>query len=349
MCTAMLKHSFLAAAVTVGGLAAPGVGAAQNIYPPPADTQSTQPTPGAAMLDQLVAPVSLYPDDVLAQIFAAAGFPVQVVQADRWISQPDNATLTNGALAASVAGQGWDASVQALIPFPQVLQMLDQHLDWTQQLGEAFIAHPQDVMDAVQRLRHRAQQAGTLQVSPEQSVVGEGGDVTISPTNGQEIYIPSYDPDCVYGPWPYPAPGPVDFGPWSGVCNATDDTLAYGDGSYLPFGFFLWGDFDWRHHGIRIDRERYALAHPGRLQNSEYWHHEAAPWHGNAGVTAWHGQGYGGFVHAGAPVQHYGGQGFVRPAGQAAGIGRQGVTAPRAPVAFAHPASVAPAGAGIHR
>ena len=199
--------------------------------------------PGAARLDQLVAPVALYPDDVLAQIFVASGFPVQVVQADRWISQPDNATLTNGALAAAVAGQGWDASVQALIPFPQVLQVMDQHLDWTQQLGEEFIAHPQDVMNAVQRLRHRAQQAGTLQVSPEQSVVDEGGDVTISPTNGQEIYIPNYDPECVYGPWPYPAPGPVDFGPWSGVCNAAGDTLAYGDGSYLPFGFFPVGRF----------------------------------------------------------------------------------------------------------
>jgi hypothetical protein len=343
----MWRHNFLAAAV-VGALAAPAGCFGQNVYPPPGDAPSAQPMPGAARLDQLVAPVALYPDDVLAQIFVASGFPVQVVQADRWISQPDNATLTNGALAAAVAGQGWDASVQALIPFPQVLQVMDQHLDWTQQLGEEFIAHPQDVMNAVQRLRHRAQQAGTLQVSPEQSVVDEGGDVTISPTNGQEIYIPNYDPECVYGPWPYPAPGPVDFGPWSGVCNAAGDTLAYGDGSYLPFGFFLWGDFDWRHHGIRIDRERYALAQPGRWQNGEYWHHESAPWHGAAANSAWHGQGYGGFVRSGVPVQHYG-PGLVRPAGSPAGFGRPGVAMPRPPAVVAHPAPVAAARGGIRR
>jgi hypothetical protein len=172
--------------------------------------------------------------------------------------------------------------------------------------------------------------------------------VTISPTNGQEIYIPNYDPECVYGPWPYPAPGPVDFGPWSGVCNAAGDTLAYGDGSYLPFGFFLWGDFDWRHHGIRIDRERYALAQPGRWQNGEYWHHESAPWHGAAANSAWHGQGYGGFVRSGVPVQHYG-PGLVRPAGSPAGFGRPGVAMPRPPAVVAHPAPVAAARGGIRR
>jgi hypothetical protein len=270
-----MPKSTLAAAMAVGILALLPVAApAQNLYPPPGAQDSADAALAPAALDQLLAPIALYPDAVLAQILAASTYPLEVVQAHRWISQPQNASLINGALTAAVSSQGWDPSVQALIPFPDVLRLMDEHLEWTEQLGEAFLAQPGDVMEAVQRLRHRAEQAGSLKVSPEQSVVNEGGDIAIASPDEQSVYVPAYDPQCVYGAWPYPAQGPAGFAPWSGGCSASDDALSYDTADYLPFGFFLWAGFDWRRHCIVIDRQRFALAQPGRGVDSDVWRHD---------------------------------------------------------------------------
>jgi hypothetical protein len=269
----MLRHSLAAAAaLAIFGLA-PVRALAQAVYPPP-ESQPAQSALSPAALDQLVAPVALYPDAVLAQILAASTYPLEVVQAHRWILQPQNASLVDGALTDAVASQDWDPSVQALVPFPNVLQLMDDHLDWTEQLGEAFLAQPGDVMNAVQRLRHRAEQAGTLKISPQQSVVNEGDDVTIASPDEQSVYLPDYDPQCAFGPWPYPAPGPISFAPWSGSCDASDDALSFDNATYLPFGFFLWANFDWHRHCIVIDRQRYALAQPGRGLDSGEWRHD---------------------------------------------------------------------------
>jgi len=310
----MLKQA-LCAAVAVAALNLGYASAsAQTVFPPPGAPEAAQEAPGAASLDQLVSPVALYPDDLLAQVLAASTYPLEVVQAHRWISQPDNATLTNGALLSAVADQGWDPSVQALVPLPQVLALMDDHLDWTEQLGEAFLAQPQAVMDAVQRLRHRAEAAGTLKITPDQSVVNEGGDISVASDGGQNVYVPSYDPQCVYGAWPYPAAGPVDFGPWTGACDASDDDVDYDNGTYLPYGFFLWADVDWLHHRLRIDPTRYALAQPGREQFGDQWQHDPAHRRGAGYRNAWNERRFGPSLHAAPQYHYYAGFSGDRPA-----------------------------------
>ena len=208
-------------------------------------------------LDQLVAPVALYEDPLLVDILTAATYPLEVVEAERWIVDPANAGLKGDALTAALGSQDWDPSVKALVPFPKVLQKMDGHLDWTQRLGEAFLAQQGDVMDAVQRLRQRAQTAGTLKTSAQQTVSTDSGDVTISPPPSNVIYVPNYDPWCMYGPWPYPADPYYYFAPWSGYCTPADYAFAYDIGIFLPFAFWEWGDFDWRNHEIHIDHDRF--------------------------------------------------------------------------------------------
>jgi hypothetical protein len=253
-----------------------GQAPAQTVYPPPTEQSAQAAGLTPAQLDQLVAPVALYPDTLLAQVLVASTYPLDVVQADRWISQSGNASLDGAALVQAAAAQGWDASVQALLPFPQVLQLMDNDLSWTEKLGEAFLAQPQDVMNAVQRLRHRAQDAGTLKITPDQSVVNEGDAVTIASAAGPDAYVPSYNPQCVYGP------GPVDgavlggVGNWAGGCGTAADNGILYDPVFLPYGFFPWGDIDWRNHRIHIDRERYALANSGREPDGDVWRHDPA-------------------------------------------------------------------------
>ena len=133
------------------------------------------PAPGASaltaeQLDQLVAPIALYPDPLIAQILMAATYPLEVVEADRWLRIPANAALKGDALTAALQQQPWDPSVKSLVPFPQLLRMMDSNLHWTEQLGDAFLAQQADVMDAVQRLRQRAQAAGSLASTPQQTV-----------------------------------------------------------------------------------------------------------------------------------------------------------------------------------
>jgi hypothetical protein len=348
---------FLAIATGAAILAAaPSRAPAQDAYPQEAQSP-LPPALAPSALDQLVAPVALYPDALLAQVLAAATYPLEVVQAHRWIGQPQNASLTNGALTEAVAAQNWDPSVQELIPFPPVLQLMDDHLDWTEQLGEAFLAQPDDVMSAVQRLRHRAEQAGTLRISAQQSVVNEGGDIAITPPDDQTVYVPTYDAQCVYGPWPYTAAGPVDFGPWNSACGAGSATLDYSETSYLPFGFFLWASFDWRHHCIRIDRQRFSLAHPGKALEGDVWRHDPAHRRGAVYVSRLNAQHFGSAIHAGgpprAPGASLGGAYNFAPAvvrgtgvaprlhegfaGRPGGVGMQSSSIARAPAAVGHP------------
>jgi hypothetical protein len=124
----------------------------------------------AAELDQLLAPVALYPDQLLGQILMASTYPLEVVEAARWVEDPNNARLKGDQLAAALQGKDWDPSVKSLAPFPQILRMMDDRLDWMQKLGDAFLAQQNEVMDSVQRLRRQAEEAGTLQSSPQQTV-----------------------------------------------------------------------------------------------------------------------------------------------------------------------------------
>ncbi len=160
-------------------------------------------------LEQLLAPIALYPDDLLTQILMASTYPLEVVQAERWAKQ--NKSLKGDALKAALEKQTWDDSVKALVPFPDVLTMMSEKLEWTQKLGDAFLAQQKDVMDTVQKLRKKAADAGNLKSSKEQEVKKEGDIIIVQAADPQVVYVPAYNPTVVYGAWAYPAypPYPV--------------------------------------------------------------------------------------------------------------------------------------------
>jgi hypothetical protein len=200
----------------------------------------TQQTP--EQLQQLVAPIALYPDSLVAQILAASTFPEQVVEADRWVqAHPD---LQGEALGQAVDQQPWDPSVKALTAFPSVLGNMDKNISWTSSLGDAYYNQQQDVMDAVQVMRQRAQEAGNLRTTPQQTVTTQGSTIVVQPANPEVVYVPAYDPWLVYGgpivAWPgwYPYPGIWFGGPY----------LSFGIGFGIGFfGGFGWG---WNHWGF---------------------------------------------------------------------------------------------------
>jgi Protein of unknown function (DUF3300) len=246
----------------------------QNVAAQPAPNV---PSLSAAQLDRLVAPIALYPDLLLAQLLMAATYPLEVVEADRWLQVPANAALKANELTTALQQQPWDPSVKSLIAFPRVLRMMDDSLDWTEQLGDAFLAQQADVMDAVQRLRRLAEAAGSLASGPQQTVAAAGPEVTIEPENPEIVYVPAYNPLCVYGTWPDTDYPPFSFGAWPGSCSSV---LEFDGGIYPPFGFWAWGAFEWRRHHIRIDHDRFAHFHPRLEPPSEIWRHNSAHRHG---------------------------------------------------------------------
>jgi hypothetical protein len=167
----------------------------------------------AEQLDQLLAPIALYPDALLAQILMAATYPLEIVKADRWLQDPSHANLRGDQLAGALEAETWDPSVKSLVPFPQILRMMDQQLDWTEKLGNAVVAQQPDVMDAIQRLRYQAAAAGTLWSNAQERVTTERQGIVIEPANPEFVYPPVYNPAGVYGPWPYPDYPPFDLSP----------------------------------------------------------------------------------------------------------------------------------------
>ena len=170
----------------------------------------------AEQVDQLVAPIALYPDPLVAQILMAATYPLEVVEADHWLQIPANAALKRDALTAALQQQPWDPSIKSLVAFPRLLHMMDANLQWTEQLGDAFLAQQADVMDAVQRLRKRAQAAGALASTPQQTVSTEDQEIMIETASSDIVYVPTYNPWCVYGAWPDADYPPFYFGSWAG-------------------------------------------------------------------------------------------------------------------------------------
>ena len=214
----------------------------------------TQQTP--AQLQQLVAPIALYSDSLVAQILAASTFPEQVVEADRWVqAHPD---LKGDALGKAVDQQPWDPSVKALTAFPTVLGNMDKNLSWTSSLGDAYYNQQADVMDAVQVMRRRAQAAGDLKTTAQQNVTTQDSTITVEPANPEVVYVPAYDPWLVYGDpilaWPgwYPYPGIWFDGPYLSF------GVGFGIGWYGGFGWGWnnWG-FDWHHRYAVYGHERY--------------------------------------------------------------------------------------------
>src|SRR5882724_696770 len=207
-------------------------------------------------LEQLVAPIALYPDSLVAQILAASTFPEQVVEADRW--GQSHLDLKDEALAQAVDELPWDPSVKALVAFPSVLGNMDKNLSWTSSLGDAYYNQEQAVMDAIQVMRRRAQEAGNLNSSPQQTVNTEGSDIEIEPVSPDIVYVPAYDPWVVYGgpivAWPgwYPYPGIWYGGPYLSF------GVGFGIGYYggYGWGWHHWGS-DWHHRVVIHDHDRY--------------------------------------------------------------------------------------------
>ncbi|MGH7354642.1 MAG: DUF3300 domain-containing protein, partial [Candidatus Rokuibacteriota bacterium] len=216
-------------------------------------------------LEQVAAPIALYPDPLVAQILMASTYPLEVVQAARFAK--DNASLKGDALNAALKNQSWDDSVKSLVSFPQVLTMMSEKLDWTQKLGDAFLADQKGLLDGIQRLRAKAQASGNLKSTPEQTVTVESAPtqtvtvqqapaqiITIQPTNPQVVYAPTYDPAVAYGPWPYPAypPYPPYYPPGYVAGTAL---LSFGIG--MAVGGALWGDCDWNNGHADVNVNNY--------------------------------------------------------------------------------------------
>ena len=203
------------------------------------------PSYGPGQLDDMVSRVALYPDPLLAQIFAAATYPDQIPDAARWADQ--HHYLTGQALADAIQGDQlpWDPSVQALLPFPSVLGMMASDMNWTTDVGNAFLAQQQDVMDAVQRERRKARDFGYLRTNG-QVVVAGGPYITITPANPAFVVVPAYDPRIVF------------FAPRPGFVVGGAIRFGFGvtvGGFYRPWGWGpgYFGRFDWGGHAVFIN------------------------------------------------------------------------------------------------
>ncbi|HUP04586.1 MAG TPA: DUF3300 domain-containing protein, partial [Bryobacteraceae bacterium] len=210
-------------------------------------------------LTQLVAPIALYPDPLVAQILAASTYPAQISAADQWRRSIGNAPAEQIAAGAD-AQTSWDPSVKALTAFPQVLAMLNQNLQWTTSLGNAYYNQPQDLLQTIQVLRQRAEQAGNLQSTPQEQVYDNQGAIDIAPANPQIVYVPAYDPWSAYGEPVTPYPGFSllgEIGSWIGT-----GFMHFGPGVAMsaflgtPWGWLGWG-LDWLAHAILFHHDDY--------------------------------------------------------------------------------------------
>ncbi|HEX7417303.1 MAG TPA: DUF3300 domain-containing protein [Steroidobacteraceae bacterium] len=232
-------------------------------------------------LDQMLAPIALYPDALLSQILMASTYPLEVVEAARWSRARPGLSGDDAVRAAE--GENWDPSVKSLVAFPQVLERMDENLPWTQALGDAFLDQQAQVMDTVQALRRRAEAAGNLRSDDRLRVLDSGSGLMLELLNPQVVYVPYYDPLVVYGSWWWPAYPPVYWQPWPGYYAQP----GYARGFYWgpPVGIsagFFFGAFDWPGRQVRVVRvNNYYYSHSVAVNRAVIanrapgaWHHE---------------------------------------------------------------------------
>src|SRR6516225_4770368 len=349
MGTDVMRAAFraVAAAVVILGLLLTQAAVGQQPAPPsPAAFTPEE-------LDQILAPIALYPDELIAQILTAATYPLEIVLAARWVADPKNAALKGDALAKVLEGQSWDASVKSLVPFPSVLKMMSDKLDWTQKLGDAFLSQEADCLATVQSLRRRAAAAGILKSTPQQKVTvqpratGEGptlpgppaGEpitmapvtedqtISIAPANPQVVYVPSFNPATAYGAWPYPSyppyafPPPVGYGVAAGLATG----LAFGAGVAVAGSLWGWGRPNWGGGSVNINTNRFNSINRTAISGST-WQHNAAHRQGVAYRDTATRQRFGRETAGAAARRDY--RGFEgRGAGAGAGAGRGGQVA----------------------
>jgi hypothetical protein len=232
-------------------------------------------------LDQMLAPIALYPDSLIVQILMASTYPLEIVEAARWAKS--NQSLKGDKLTAALEKQNWDPSVKSLINFPSVLAMMNDKLDWTQKLGDAFLSQQKDVMDTVQKLRAKAQAQGTLKSSDKQKVTTQAQTIIIESANPQVVYVPAYNPAVVYGAWWYPAYPPYPYYPPGAVVGASAVSFGMGVAVGAAWGY-AWGGCNWNHGSVNvnvnqnntvnnnINRNNYVNKVGGNGQGE--WHHD---------------------------------------------------------------------------
>ena len=248
---------------------------------PQAGGQSLRQPMNAVQLEQLVAPIALYPDALVAQVLAASTYPAQLEEAYRW--RQGQRYSTPEQLAYGADAQPWDPSVKALTAFPSVLEQMDRNLQWTTDLGNAYYNQPQDVLEAVQVMRRRAQAAGNLRSTPQEVVRYDEGNIALAPANPQVVYVPAYNPWGVYGEPVAPYPGFSLLGAIGDFLGG--DPVRYGLGialsafTHTPWGWLAWG-LNWLTQAVLFHSSDYyshsaSVADWGfsRHEHHAYWDH----------------------------------------------------------------------------
>jgi len=284
------KRRFVRGAIALALL--PGLALGQTTSTPaaakPPPVAASAPRAGSSatfskeQIEQLVAPIALYPDSLLSQVLMAATYPADVAEAAKWSKA--NKDMKGDAAVEAVQNQNWDPSVQSLAAFPQVLQPMGDQPDWVQNLGDAFLASSKDVLDAVQRLRAKAQQQGNLKTTEQQKVIVEEAApqqtvIRIEPAQPDTIYVPAYDPAVVYGPWPYPYYPPYYWAPYPYYYPGYyPGAFAAGVFWGVAIGAIVWGGCNWRGGNVNINVNNFNRVNHNRQlgANQTRFEHNAA-------------------------------------------------------------------------
>jgi hypothetical protein len=301
-----------------------------TIAPSAVDTKSDNYT--QQQLDQMLAPIALYPDQLVFQILMASTFPLQIVQAARWLNNPRNAALKGDALVNALQPMTWDPSVKSIVAFPAIVRMLNQNLDWTNSLGVAFSRQQSDVMAQIQFLRRQAQEAGNLASNDRIVCRDDGTNIVITPANPKVVYAPYYNPRVVYGTWRWAEYPPVYFPPTYFGVGPLAVGVGWGWGPAWPIvpSFWGWYGVNWGMRSIAVDSGGYSrIAYGNTAWSGGDWQHPGGPinhggfgggGHGAAMGAAIGGAAIGGAA-AGAAVRAHGShQGPTR----GANVNRQG-------------------------
>ena len=272
-----------------------------NGFANPVATSAPQPALQAVVqspeqLQQLVAPIALYPDPLIGQILASATYPTEVIDAGKWMQQHEG--LTGDALAREVDKESWDPSVKALTQFPAVLANMDQNLAWTSELGDAYVNQQQDLTQAIQTMRQRAMSAGTLKSTPQEMVTTEDDAIDIEPASTDLVYVPEYDPWVAYGVPLAVFPG---WSPYPGLYLSSPGLgfgLGIGVGLFAGYawGWNHWG-CDWHHGGVVYNHQTF-ISHSRTIVNRNSFHSVGNSFHStranlNRGTES-HGQSFAG-------------------------------------------------------
>jgi len=262
-----------------------------TVAPSAVDTKSDTYT--QQQLDQMLAPIALYPDQLVLQILMGSTFPLQIVQAARWLDNPSNAALKGEALVTALQPMNWDPSVKSIAAFPAIVTMLDKNLDWTNSLGVAFTHQQSDVMAQIQFLRHQAQNAGNLASNDKIVCRDDGPNIVIVPAEPNVVFAPHYNPAVVYGSWPWAEYPPVYFSPAYFGVGALGVGVGWAWGPAWPIvpAFWGWYGVNWGMRSIAVDGGGYSrIAFGNAAWGGGNWQHPGGVSHG----------GFGGGMRAGS-------------------------------------------------